>query len=135
MMVFFWIAASIIIYTFVGYGALLYLLVKIKRLSKKPVIPQLAADFPHVSLLIAAYNEEPLITNKIENCVQLDYPEEKIQLVFVPDGSTDSTAERVQKSARVELLHQPERQGKMAAIKRAMPYLKGEIAVFTDANA
>lgn len=134
MIVIFWIAVCVIVYTFTGYGLLLYLIVRVRRLVKQPAVPQKTVTFPHVSLLIAAYNEESLVADKIENCLQLDYPEDKLQIVFVTDGSSDKTADLVRKSAYVELLHQPDRQGKMAAIKRAMPYLKGEITVFTDAN-
>jgi biofilm PGA synthesis N-glycosyltransferase PgaC len=134
MIVLFWISIFIIFYTFIGYGILLYLFVRIKRLLN-PRSAAAKTDFtPAVSLLIAAYNEESIIEEKIADCLALDYPAHLLQVVVVTDGSSDRTPDLVRASPSVTLLHRPERQGKMAAIKRALPYVQGEIIVFTDAN-
>lgn len=133
MVITFWILIFIIIYSYVAYGVLLYGLVLLKRLLIKPTITDNAYE-PTVSLLIAAYNEESCIAKKIENTLRLDYPADKIEFVFVTDGSSDSTPDIVKRFPRVRLLHQPQRQGKIAAVERSMPHLHGEIVVFTDAN-
>ncbi|MCZ4222982.1 glycosyltransferase family 2 protein [Pedobacter rhodius] len=130
----FWISLFLIIYTFVGYGFLLLLLVKIKRLFIKPFSFKTNAELPTVTVLVAAWNEQDIIDEKVLNTIDLDYPKNKIQVIFITDGSTDETVERISKYSEIELLHEDIRTGKMAAIKRAMPYVKNEILIFTDAN-
>jgi len=133
MAVIFWISVFIIVYSYVGYSFLLYWLILLKRLFSGKT--RNTKDYnPSVTLLVAAYNEENCIEEKIINTLQLDYPTDKIEFVFVTDGSSDSTPEIVAKHPHLRLLHQPERQGKIAAVERAMPLLHGEIVVFTDAN-
>ncbi|WP_316928886.1 glycosyltransferase family 2 protein [Nafulsella turpanensis] len=89
---------------------------------------------PTVTLLVAAYNEELDIEQKIKNSLALEYPEDKLQLLFITDGSNDRTPEIVAKHPGVQLLHQPERKGKIAAVARAMPLVTSEITIYTDAN-
>jgi cellulose synthase/poly-beta-1,6-N-acetylglucosamine synthase-like glycosyltransferase len=134
MIILFWICLFLIFYTFLGYGVLLYLIIRVKRLFKSPFIFHANTPLPSVTLLIAAFNEEDLIKEKVENCLALDYPKEKIQIIFITDGSSDRTPEFIAAFKDIELLHENVRAGKMAAIKRAIPYIKGEITVFTDAN-
>lgn len=134
MILTFWICFFIILYTFLGYGILLYILKSIKRLFVKPVEQPINAEFPSVSILVAAYNEEDIIEAKVQNCLQLNYPKNKLELIFVTDGSSDNTPEIVGKFPEVKLFHENTRAGKMAAIKRVIPQISGEITVFTDAN-
>ncbi|MBB6498126.1 glycosyltransferase family 2 protein [Pedobacter cryoconitis] len=134
MIIIFWISIFLIVYTFVGYGFVLYILVKLKRLFKKPFVFSKGAILPTVSILVAAYNEEDIIEEKIENTLKLNYPKAKIQLIFITDGSSDRTAAKVGAFKEVLLLHEDSRAGKMAAIKRAIPYINGDITIFTDAN-
>lgn len=134
MVFIFWISIFLIIYTYIGYGLVLYLLVKLKKLFIRPFILQVNKDLPTVTLIVAAYNEEEIIEDKIKNTLGLDYPKELIQLIFITDGSTDSTADQISAFSDILLLHEDSRTGKMAAIKRTIPYVKGEITIFTDAN-
>lgn len=134
MIIFFWVFLFIIFYTFFGYGILLLALVKIKKIFKKPYSFKTNAELPTVSVLVAAFNEEDIIEDKIKNCLELDYPKDKLQIIFITDGSSDKTAEIVATYNSVELLHENNRAGKMAAIKRAIPLVGNEIIVFTDAN-
>lgn len=134
MIIIFWISIFLIVYTFVGYGFVLYFLLKLKNLFVKPFSFKANVELPTVSLLVAAYNEEELIGEKIKNTLALNYPKDKIQFIFTTDGSSDSTPDQVRQFPEVILLHIDAREGKMAAIKRAIPFIKGEIAVFTDAN-
>jgi cellulose synthase/poly-beta-1,6-N-acetylglucosamine synthase-like glycosyltransferase len=134
MILAFWISFFIIFYTFFGYGILLYLLVRIKRLFKKSYVFSQLYDLPTVTVIVAAFNEEYLIEEKIKNCLELNYPKSKVQFIFITDGSSDRTPELVGKYPEIQLLHENQRLGKMAAIKRAMPYVSGYVTVFTDAN-
>ncbi len=134
MIIVLWVSLFIIVYTYVGYGFLLFVLVKIKGLFVKPFIFSDEATLPTVTLLIAAWNEEYFILRKIQNTLAIDYPKEKLQIIFITDGSTDQTPNLIASYEEILLLHIDDRTGKMAAIKRAIPYATGEIMVFTDAN-
>ncbi len=129
----FWLSLFIIAYSYIGYGILLYILVGIKKLLRKFPNPSNPTYEPHVSLVVAAYNEEEFIHIKIENTLALDYPKEKLQVIFITDGSSDATP-RLIRDSPFELLHQPERKGKVAAMNRAIGYVKSPIVVFCDAN-
>jgi poly-beta-1,6-N-acetyl-D-glucosamine synthase len=128
----FWLALVGITYTYVGYGLLMTLLA---RWRARPV--QQREITPTVTMLIAAYNEEDCIAAKIENALTLDYPADKIDLLVVTDGSTDSTNAIVAGYAQrhVRLLYQPQRRGKSAALIRAFPQAQGDVVVFSDANS
>ncbi|MFT4093532.1 MAG: glycosyltransferase family 2 protein [Niabella sp.] len=132
----FWLSLFIIFYAFAGYGILLYILVKIKRIFSAKESGYITDEngLPSVTLLIAAYNEEAYIEEKIKNCLQIDYPADRFEIIFVTDGSNDRTPEIIQNHNRVKLYHKDERAGKMAAIKRVIPFINSDIIVFTDAN-
>ena len=136
MIIVFWISLFIVFYTFAGYGILLYILIRLKRVFKgKPVIPHPESDLlPICTLVVAAYNEQFFIEDKITNTLKLNYPEGKLKFLFITDGSTDKTPEIISRYPQIQLLHQPYRAGKIAAIHRAMEYVDTEIVVFTDAN-
>jgi len=136
MKIIFWISIAIIFYTFFGYGIVLFLLVKLRTIIKgKRKLPTVSNDaLPTLTLIVAAYNEEHYIEEKIQNTLQLIYPAEKIQYIFVTDGSTDNTPLISSKYAPITLMHQPERRGKIAAVHRAMQQVKTEVVIFTDAN-
>jgi len=134
MIIAFWISIFFIVYTFVGYGFVLFALVKIKEAIKKPFVFKSGAELPTVSILVAAYNEQDVILEKLNNTLELDYPKDKLQVIFITDGSNDGTDIKLHDRKEITHLHQDKREGKMAAIERAMPFVSGEITVFTDAN-
>ena len=119
-------------YVYVGYPLYLFLHSKIRQ---QPVASQ--ATTPTVSLIIAAYNEEDVIREKLDNSLALDYPAEHLEIIVVTDGSSDSTPDLVAEYAEqdVKLMHSPERRGKSAAINRAVASAIGEVLLFSDANA
>lgn len=132
----FWFCFIIVFYTYLGYGILLYLLVKIKELFIKPEqIKKSETDqFPEVTLFIAAFNEEAIVKEKMENCRELDYPIEKLKIMWVTDGSNDKTNDLLNAYPEVTVQYQLERQGKTAALNRGMKFVTSPIVVFTDAN-
>lgn len=133
MVVLFWVLIVFVVYVFVGYALLLRILIFARQLFIPPQFDP-AKELPAVSLLVAAYNEEKYIGKKIADCLELNYPKDKLQIVFVTDGSTDSTPDIVSAHAEVTLLHEKSRRGKMAAVERAIPHLTGKVIVFSDAN-
>lgn len=139
MSIAFWLLIFIVFYSYVGYGILLGLLVKLNKKIFKSENTTPQYELPDVTFLVAAYNEEQWIEDKIRNSLALDYPKEKIHFFFVTDGSNDSTPDRIvnfqnTEGYHIELFHQPERRGKIAAVERIMPFVKTPIVVFTDAN-
>lgn len=135
MKVLFWLSLFIVFYTFLGYGILLYFLVKIRRILKgKRILPGLDQDFPSLTLVVAAYNEEDLIVEKIHNTLALNYPADKLSLLFITDGSNDKTPDLITLYPQIKLMHSSARNGKIHAIHRAMHEVNSEVVVFTDAN-
>ncbi|TCD02006.1 glycosyltransferase family 2 protein [Pedobacter frigidisoli] len=134
MITLFWIALFLVIYTYVGYAILLYIIIRIKRLFKDNKTVDANVSLPTVTILVAAWNEEEMIFEKIKNTLTLNYPKQLTQVIFITDGSTDRTPALINTFNSILLLHNNDRNGKMAAIKRAIPYVQGEILIFTDAN-
>ena len=135
--VLFWICIFLVFYTYVGYGVLLWLLVKIKRIVRgRPTLPDLPADdaLPDVTFLVCAFNEQDVVDQKIENTRLLDYPREKLHLMWVTDGSTDDTNLRLAQYPDVQVVFTPERRGKTAALNHGLSLVTTPITVMTDAN-
>ena len=133
----FWIFFFVVFYTYLGYGVIIWLLNRIKRFAGagRNGAGIIEADFlPPVALVIAAFNEEDYIEDKIANTLALDYPAGKLAVYFVTDGSTDNTPQIVEKYPAFRLLHLPQRNGKAAAMNRAMQFVKEPYVVFCDAN-
>lgn len=131
----FWVCAFVVFYTYAGYGLLLYLLVRIKEAVSPQPEPLIPAELPEVTLLVAAYNEEEVVAQKMENTLQLDYPQNLLRIVWVTDGSTDSTNDLLcGYGSQVRILFEKPRRGKSAALNRAVPHIDSPIVVFTDAN-
>jgi len=136
MEIVFWISLFMAFYTYVGYGILLFIIIKIKRAVKgRKLITDAPADLlPTCTLVIAAYNEESIIREKIADTLALDYPAGKLRVLFITDGSTDKTPDIIAEFPQIILMHQPGRSGKIVAVHRAMKSVDTEVAVFTDAN-
>lgn len=134
--VLFWTATGALIYTFAGYPALVWLLA---RLRPRPVAR--APIEPTVTVLVVAHNEARAITSRIENCLALDYPFDRLEIVVASDGSTDETvplAERYQPPAPgrpvVRVLDYRRWRGKPSVLNDTVPGCRGEIVVLADAR-
>lgn len=124
----------IVFYSYLGYGLLISILVFIKKRMGKTRVPVAPTPLLPVTLVVAAFNEEDFIREKIENSLALEYPEGLLKLLIITDGSSDRTPEIAATYPGVTVMHQPERRGKVAAIERAMERVDTPIVVFTDAN-
>ena len=134
----FWVCIALVFYTYLGYGIVLYVLLKLKHmLGFRRIEPVMSLNdelLPPVTLMICAYNEEDVIAEKMENIRQIDYPREKLCVMWVTDGSNDSSNELLSAYDDVTLVFSPERRGKAAAMQHGLQENKAEFVVFTDAN-
>lgn len=127
----FWIAAGLIVYTHVGYPALLWLL---SRAPRRAVRPYPLRELPSVTLIVAAHDEEDVIEAKIRNARDLEYPAELLGIVVASDGSSDRTVALAREAGAHLVLDLP-RGGKIAAQDAAAARARGEVLAFSDANS
>lgn len=132
-LLFFLLPVGLMGYAYVGYPLLLHLVGKRRPPVTGPGDP---VEWPRISLVVPAYNEERAIRRTIESLLALDYPADRRQILVVSDASTDGTDTVVRSYAGqgVELLRLPERGGKTAAENAALAHLTGQIVVNTDAT-
>nr|WP_320120002.1 glycosyltransferase family 2 protein [uncultured Marinifilum sp.] len=131
----FWIALFIIFYSYLGYGILLYLIIKLRRLFGLSKPYEGNDDYePEVTLFVAAYNEKDYVDEKVKNSKSLNYPQEKVRQVWVTDGSDDGTPDLLRKYDGVEVYHEDARGGKIGAMNRGMKFVKSPIVIFSDGN-
>ena len=134
----FWICAFLVFYTYLGYGMLLWLLVRLKRIVRGKVerrtLPTDDAELPEVTFMVCAYNEQDVVDMKMKDIHQLDYPKNKLHITWVTDGSSDNTNERLKAYPDVDIIFTPERKGKTAALNHGLSMIKSSITVMTDAN-
>lgn len=129
----FWLALFLIFYAFIGYGIIAYILVKIRKGFSVPDIPA-DHDLPDLTLVIPAYNEMECLPAKVQNSLALDYPAEKLKIIFVVEGSNDGSEEYLDRLDGIGVIGGPARRGKIEAINMTMPKIQTPITVFTDAN-
>lgn len=137
---------SIIVASFYAVWLLLVTIytIAIVTLLSTPIRASMKTDIqyiPKVSLVIPTYNEARIIEQKLENVLQLEYPMERLEVLVVDSGSTDSTRETVRRFAntnpqkvRITLIEEPIRRGKSAAINQALRSSDSEIFALTDAD-
>jgi len=129
----FWVLFLTAVYAYAGYGILLYILVKIKRIIvKKPIIEQ--EYEPEVTLFVAAYNEKDYVDAKLKNHFSLNYPKGKVKHVWVTDGSDDGTPDKLREYDGVDVYHEDARGGKIGALNRGVDFVKTPIVIFSDGN-
>ena len=137
----FWLCAGAIVYTHLGYPLVLALLVRLQRptAGEKSGIAEAGAEqmpvypWPVVSVVIAAYDEEEVIAEKVADALALDYPRERLEVIVASDGSGDATVERA-RAAGADLVLDLPRGGKVTAQNAAAERASGEILAFSDAN-
>ena len=131
----FWLFLFLVCIAVVGYNYAGYAIIARLITPKTAPLPIPDEDrLPSVSFIVAAYNEEDCIATKIANCLELDYPRDRIEFLFISDGSTDRTETIVLAHPAIRSLHKPQRQGKSAALNRAVSEATKEILVCSDAN-
>lgn len=132
----FWILFFIVAYTFAGYPFLIWLLVKLKRLlfGKPSPLKIDKEQLPQICLFVTAFNEADFVAQKVANSFSLNYPKDKIQYLWLTDGSNDGTPDLLKKYPELQVEHKPERRGKINAMNRGMQFIKAPIVIFSDSN-
>jgi len=125
---------GLLAYAYVGYPGLLWLLSKVTR--ARPRRAGEPTEWPCVSIIVSAYNEEHVIGERLRNLRDLDYPPERLECLIGSDGSTDRTAAIVEASAggAIRLVAFPERRGKASVLNDLVERARGDVLVLTDAN-
>jgi len=146
MEVLFWLSLGLVAYTYFVYPAVLFAGYSLSQLRsdwrylvnrRGRRVPAVQEDaLPEVSFLIPAYNEEAHLPEKIINLREMDYPGQKVHVIFVSDGSTDRTNEILRQlpDANFEAIILPNRSGKATALNQAVLRARNEILVFSDAS-
>ena len=133
----FWGCIFLLIYPYLIYPIILHLVTKLS--AKDNSLKQFIDDWPSVSMIISAYNEDKVIDEKLQNTEGLEYPSSKFESIVVSDASEDNTDKIVREWAgrnkNIRLLRQNDRGGKTAGLNRGVAAATGEIIVFSDANA
>jgi len=132
--IFFWIFTGFILYTYLFYTLLLIIIRWFKGIVHAKSEPSMPDEFPPVTLLIAAYNELDVLIEKIENNSAIDYPKDKLKIMWITDGSNDGSPDILSKYPDHKVYHQDVREGKTSAINRGMQFVDTPFVVFTDAN-
>ncbi len=120
-------------YAFIGYPGIVWLW---SRLRPPYVLPPAPVEWPEISILIVAYNEERRLRRTLEHALATDYPADRLNVLVVSDASSDGTDSLVLTygDPRVRLLRMPERSGKPAGENAAGTMLRGDIVVSIDAS-
>lgn len=129
---FFWTSAAWVLWTYAGYPIAIRMIGIVRR---KRIVE--GESTPSLTVVIAAYNEVEHIAATVRNKLGQDYPADRVRIIVVSDASDDGTDEAVQGIAdsRVVLLRQESRQGKTAALNRAVELADSDLIVFSDANS
>jgi cellulose synthase/poly-beta-1,6-N-acetylglucosamine synthase-like glycosyltransferase len=129
----FWIAVALLLYTQIGYGLLLALLARLLGRQRTDAAAW-EGELPRVSAIVAAYNEQEVIAQRVANLRSLDYPGDRLQVIVASDGSSDETVARARGAGADVVLELP-RAGKIHAQDAAVELSAGQLLVFSDANA
>ena len=140
--VLFWISVAFVLYVYAGYPLLLGVWAAFRRRVRRPAPPARGfrirggrdAQWPGISIIIAARNEASRLPQRIDNLLASDYPADRLQIIVASDGSSDGTAAALVPYAdRIELLMLPAC-GKASALNAAVERARHPILVFADAR-
>ena len=129
MKLLFWMSMIIMAYTYGGYPVWMYLRSRWCARSWLQVNIE-----PSVTIILAVHNGAPLLRQKLDHLLTLDYPGDRTEIVVVSDGSTDGTNAILEafRHPRIRSIVCPEHQGKAAALNAGMAEAKGDILLFVD---
>ncbi len=128
----FWFLVSLVVFIYFVYPIAIFLIAFFfkKKLKKECITPS-------ISFIVSVHNEEDVIGKKVKNTLALDYPEDKLEIIFALDGCTDKTKDILEEYANkgIKIFDKKEREGKVKTLNRAVSRIQSEIVVFSDANS
>ena len=129
----FWLSIFGVLYPYFGYPLVLTLLARIVR--RKPA-PREARVLPSVTMIVPVHNEASRVGRKVANTAALVYPADRLQVLFISDGSTDRTVEIIREAVTpaMTIVELPARGGKAAALNAGLAHATNDIIVFSDAS-
>lgn len=133
----FWASLALVTYTYAGYPLVVWLLSRRReRQTTDGTNIHNNSPLPRVSIVIAAYREESVILERLNNLAKLDYPSDQLEILIGCDGNEDLTGELVSTydNEQIRLIEFEERRGKASVLNDCIPQATGEIIVFSDAN-
>jgi cellulose synthase/poly-beta-1,6-N-acetylglucosamine synthase-like glycosyltransferase len=132
----FWCSALAVVYAYAGYPLLLLAIQAIRRSPGPFRTADTPYALPSVSLIIPVHNERSALPAKLENTRQLQYPHDRLEIIFVSDGSSDGSNEvlRAETDPRIRLLVLESRKGKASALNAGLAAATGDLVVFSDAS-
>jgi cellulose synthase/poly-beta-1,6-N-acetylglucosamine synthase-like glycosyltransferase len=130
----FWVSAGLLVYTHLGYPAVLWALARGREGRSGPGRPGSGGEPPRVSLIVAAHDEEEVIGRRVRDALDLDYPRDRLEIIIASDGSTDGTVETA-RAAGADLVLDLPRGGKVTALNAAVERSSGDVLAFSDANS
>src|SRR4029077_20708240 len=142
----FWLSLGLVVYPYVLYPLVLFLTYSVTQAwrdlrylsstrNRRTDTPSLSG-LPAVGIIVPAYNEEKVLPAKIENLRDLDFPRERLQVIFVSDGSDDATNPSLESltEANDKIIQLNERKGKANALNQAVARATNQILIFCDAS-
>jgi len=137
MKILFYIRLFLFLYTYIIYPLILFLYVKIFTGKRKKEYESVDEYYPKISMIISAYNEESVIKDKINNCLELNYPADKLEILLGSDGSIDNTNRIINNESGdgIKIFIYDVRVGKTGVLNKLVPEATGEILIFSDASS
>ncbi len=142
----FWACLFLMVYSYLLYPVLLFAAFSLSQIRRdwhylrsrrdRRTQSREELDLPAVSIVVPAYNEERCLAEKIANLRSIDYPQEKLEVIFASDGSTDRTNEILSSSSarNIRTIFLPERKGKFNALNHAVSEASTGILIFSDTS-
>jgi biofilm PGA synthesis N-glycosyltransferase PgaC len=132
MAILFWISLSLIFYTYIIYPLFIVIISKFFPQNTNYSL----RDYPTVAMVIPAYNEDNCLQEKINNCLEIDYPNNRIEFVFGSDGSSDGTNRILNSNSNPAIRGSifSEREGKIKVLNKLISGIDAEIILLSDAN-
>ncbi len=130
------LAWGLVFYTYVVFPLLIALFAKLADKRAAPVSSSDDTNLPRVAMVVAAYNEERFLQAKLNNTWEIDYPEDKFELIIGSDGSGDDTAGILKRCTdkRFRCFLFPQRRGKISVLNDLVTQVDADIIVMSDAN-
>jgi cellulose synthase/poly-beta-1,6-N-acetylglucosamine synthase-like glycosyltransferase len=133
----YWIALFSLVYPYAIYPLFLRILTRFSNANK--ILSEISGGWPSVTFIVSAYNEEQVIERKLRNALEMEYSQGQLEIMVISDASSDRTDDIVRdwgsKHPHIRLVRQEQRRGKTSGLNQGVKAARGDIIIFSDANA